>query len=368
VARQERPVDPAAGPLQSLAYDLRKLRVENGGMTYRALARKTGYSASTLSEAASGNRKPTLDVLLAYVGALNGDPEEWRARWAALDSSPQPSPAPSPEPAASPARWSPSVLLRAALVVVVVAAGALWLTWRGRSTPEASAAAPGCPAVRKSAKFTARTYGSGATVRLGPARVNRSIGTVPPGCTIGLIGYCVGEVITDETAHTPDVRWFMVDGGGVIASAIVHGNPPDGMGLSRCPGDRPAPSAVALEIARDPGKSGQIRLSATGRDVDVVGYAAYYADSEGAPESWHQIGLTGRGTGAFALPWQPGVVPAGARPVLAAAACLGGESPTDLVDLKAFPAGDAGLDNDQRTAAGRVACLYPVAKLPATTG
>ena len=81
VARQERPVDPTAGPLQALAYDLRKLRAEAGNPTYRVLARSAGYSATTLSEAAGGTRLPTLDVLLAYVGACHGDPDHWRKRW-----------------------------------------------------------------------------------------------------------------------------------------------------------------------------------------------------------------------------------------------------------------------------------------------
>jgi transcriptional regulator with XRE-family HTH domain len=386
MARQERPVDPTAGPLQSLAYDLRKLRVENGGPTYRALARKTGYSASTLSEAASGNRKPTLDVLLAYVGALNGDQEVWRERWAALDdtsesasseselseaqlSEAQPA-APQPAPAEGAAdggnRWSwrsPRVVLGAALVLTVVAAGALWLSWRHGPTPRVAAASPGCPAVSKSATFSARTYGGGVTIRQGPARADRPLASVPAGCTIGLVGYCLGEAIIDATAYTPDVRWFMVAGGGVVASAMVHGNPPAGMGFSRCPGDRPAPSAITLGVASLRHDADQITLTATGRDVEVVGYAAYYADRTGATASWHQIGLTGPGTGGFAMAWNPRELPAGATPVLAAAACLGGEGPTGVVDLLAYPAGGANrLDTDQRMAAGQVACLYPVAR------
>src|SRR5436305_836064 len=86
MARQERPVDPAAGPLQSFASDLRKVRAEAGNPTYRALARVAGYSAATLSEAAGGTRLPTLNVLLAYVGACGGDVTAWRERWYRLDA------------------------------------------------------------------------------------------------------------------------------------------------------------------------------------------------------------------------------------------------------------------------------------------
>lgn len=86
MARQERPIDPGAGPLQCFAWELRKVRVEAGSPTYRALARKAGYSASTLSEAAAGSRQPSLDVVLAYVGACGGDTASWRERWRELDA------------------------------------------------------------------------------------------------------------------------------------------------------------------------------------------------------------------------------------------------------------------------------------------
>jgi len=85
VARQERAVDPNAGPLQSFAYELRAVRLDAGTPTYRALAKVAGYSPTTLSEAASGNSKPSLDVVLAYVGACQGDVEEWREKWYELD-------------------------------------------------------------------------------------------------------------------------------------------------------------------------------------------------------------------------------------------------------------------------------------------
>jgi transcriptional regulator with XRE-family HTH domain len=385
MARQERPVDPAAGPLQTLAHELRKLRVEAGSPTYRALARRTGYSASTLSEAAAGKRKPTLDVLLAYVGALQGDADEWRERWEALESSPAslksspPVPAEpgsdtrpagtSPSPAASssaagsaggaaesgaPGRWrgawrSGRTLTVAGLALVVLAGAAYGVQKMASRDEPAPAAAgvSGCPAAR-SGVFSARTYGSGTTIRQGPARVDRPLASVPAGCTLGLTGYCVGEPIMDSTAYTPDVRWFMVAGGGVVASATVHGNPPAGMGVSRCAGDRPLPSAITLRLAAH---AGRVKLTASGPGVDVVGYAAYYA------AAWHQIGLTGPGGGGFPMEWST----SGNKPIaLAAAACLGGEAPTGVVDVRAYPAG--GASRVDKTVAGQVACLYPVAK------
>ncbi len=79
--RHEVPVDPAAGPVQRFAFELRKLRAEADGITYRSLAQRAGYSVTTLAQAAGGERLPTLPVALAYAGACGADPAEWEARW-----------------------------------------------------------------------------------------------------------------------------------------------------------------------------------------------------------------------------------------------------------------------------------------------
>ncbi|WP_210584941.1 hypothetical protein [Streptomyces sp. GESEQ-35] len=81
MGRREKPLDPGAGAVQRFAYELRKLRDEAGTPTYRAMALGAVYSAPTLSAAAAGERLPTLPVLLAYVTACDGDPEEWERRW-----------------------------------------------------------------------------------------------------------------------------------------------------------------------------------------------------------------------------------------------------------------------------------------------
>ncbi|QYX80495.1 nSTAND1 domain-containing NTPase [Streptomyces akebiae] len=79
--RREVPVDPGAGPVQRFAFELRKLRTEAGGLTYRAMAERAGYSITTLSQAAGGEQLPTLPVALAFVRACGGDPAEWEVRW-----------------------------------------------------------------------------------------------------------------------------------------------------------------------------------------------------------------------------------------------------------------------------------------------
>lgn len=74
-------MDPEAGPVQRFAFELRKLRTEAGGITYRVLADRAGYSVTTLSQAAAGEQLPTLPVVLAYVAACGGDAAHWESRW-----------------------------------------------------------------------------------------------------------------------------------------------------------------------------------------------------------------------------------------------------------------------------------------------
>ncbi|MFD7667354.1 hypothetical protein [Streptomyces sp. NPDC059788] len=76
-------MDPHAGPVERLAWELRQLRERAGTPSYRTLAKTAHYSASTLAEAAKGERLATLDVVLAYAQACGGERAEWEARWRA---------------------------------------------------------------------------------------------------------------------------------------------------------------------------------------------------------------------------------------------------------------------------------------------
>jgi hypothetical protein len=421
VARQEKAVDPAAGPLQAFAYELRKVRADAGSPTYRVLAKAAGYSAATLSEAAGGVRRPTLDVLLAYVGACQGDVERWRDRWqelqtaldgvappAAGDTGPVAPDAPAwdptlPAPAsidpphagpphadplqtdplqadplqAAPApawlgvrleplwRWKLAVFgVLAALVIGAVGAFAIGDPDHPSRTAAAGPAgdAPGCPPKVAKPAFTAVTYGAGARVHSGAARDAPEITTIPAGCTVGFVGYCLGEKIHDTTGGSPDLRWFELPGGGVVTSGIVHGNPPAGLAPSPCPDDRPGPAAIRLAVAADPDLPGALRLSATGTRLDIVGFAALYGPD--APRRWRQVGFTEQSVGqpGFRVPWKLEPSAAGPDPVLVvAAACLGGDGPTAVVDARSTAPGDPEvvLSPADRAAAAAAACAYP---------
>ncbi|WP_019075037.1 nSTAND1 domain-containing NTPase [Streptomyces hokutonensis] len=81
MGRPERPVDPGAGAVQELAHALRELRRAAGGPSYRTMAKAAGFAATTLSQAAAGERLPRLAVVEGYVQACGGDPAEWGPRW-----------------------------------------------------------------------------------------------------------------------------------------------------------------------------------------------------------------------------------------------------------------------------------------------
>ncbi|MFI0369241.1 hypothetical protein ACH35V_15260 [Actinomadura sp. 1N219] len=70
-----------AGPVERLAWELRRLRDRAGRPSYRVLAERAHFSRSTLAEAATGMRLPTLEATLAYAVACGGDRAEWERRW-----------------------------------------------------------------------------------------------------------------------------------------------------------------------------------------------------------------------------------------------------------------------------------------------
>jgi hypothetical protein len=347
VARQENPVDPAAGPLQSFAYDLRKVRIEAGNPTYRVLARTAGYSATTLSEAAAGLRKPSLDVVLAYVGACGGNMAVWRRRWEELDRElAEPPVDPPPDGLAQPpAPRHRRPLLVGGLALTVAVAAVVIMLW----DPAPKADANGCPAMPPHRAFTAGTYGKGAPVRAAASLSDPVLSIVPSGCTLGLTGFCVGQRVRDVTGGTPDIRWFVLPDGKVVPSALVHGNPPPALTPVACAKGRQAPDGIALVLAPDAAKPGRLKATASGHNLEIVGFAVRRTTG-----GWRPLGLTEKFTASI-------TVTPGEQVVVAAAACFGGDGPTGLIDTKRFPSGaqSATLRSEDYAAASKAACAYP---------
>ncbi|MFJ1702033.1 helix-turn-helix domain-containing protein [Kitasatospora sp. NPDC088346] len=441
MARKPRPIDPTEGPLQAFAYDLREVREEAGSPTYRALAGRAGFSATTLSDAAGGVRQPSLEVTLAYVGACGGDVDRWEQRWHELDRElaaargepparpepepaaeaiPEPAPAPSPGPAqdapqAQPAqpvpaassvpvtpsaqdalengeeaelgspsdgagdpaepgrsrRW-PAVLAAVVLAVAIgVSALVLPRLTGGSSAPAASMVVPPCAEYSGPVAFTGRTYGTVTRVRQGPSLNADSIAEYPPGCAVSFSGFCLGDVIKDMTSNTPDMRWFKVSGGGVISSGVIHGNPPKGMQPEMCQGGSPVPSSISMTASQPGSGSDTIDLGATGTDLGIVGFAGFFTPAGAAAPGpkWQQIGFVAKSDSGFSSPWRLGPVRSelaerGGIPVMAVA-CLGGEGPTDTVDVRLYRPGTVGelarveLGAAELAVAARAACAFP---------
>jgi hypothetical protein len=103
--RPERPIDPAAGPVQAFAAELRLVREKAGSPKYLQMARISGRSRTALSEAAGGDHLPTWETVYAFLYACGEPPEPWEARWEQVRAQLDPSAAP---PGAVPCATNPA--------------------------------------------------------------------------------------------------------------------------------------------------------------------------------------------------------------------------------------------------------------------
>ncbi|MDH6135612.1 hypothetical protein P3T37_005028 [Kitasatospora sp. MAA4] len=402
MARRPRPIDPTDGPLPAFAYDLRTVREEAGNPTYRALAGLAGFSATTLSDAAGGVRQPSLEVTLAYVGACGGDVTLWESRWRELDrllASEREQPADAPEaeaepiPEAEPAaaipvaapvtepdpqpkaqesangvfriespvgnddekpaartgrrRWAPWAAVAAVVLLVASALVIGRLPGKAhpapaRATKAATPAVP-CPVSTPApGAFSGSTYTIKTNVRAG-ANLNAAVvQEVPIGCTLYFSGYCLGDVAVDAFQGDADMRWLELTGGGVVASAVIHGNPPSSMAPTPCTDSVPTPTTLSLAV--NPGQDGDpdtVDLLATGPHLWIAGFAAYYASTGGGSDTapqWHQLGFTDKTV--LSAEWRFGPLrgdPANPGPIpVVAVSCMAGQAPNDVIDARLF--------------------------------
>jgi hypothetical protein len=340
MGRRERPIDRSAGPVQAFADDLRILRTEAGSPAYAALARRTGYGVSTLADAASGRRLPSLEVTLAYVTACGGDPTAWEHRWRAVSLATRPAADPAPaagqdppdNPGQSPdqgghadggeplgragraggggrggeggragggaaggragggARRLAVAAAAGAAGVVLVGGGLLAAVRDDDPDPAAPAASgtaattpPGCPPAG-AGSFGGTTFEQGVQVRAG-AGVSRPVrGRLPGGCPVRFTGWCVGETVVDVFEGYPDARWYVLPDGGLLASAVVLGVPPAGLPPVSCPGGRPPAAVTRVTVVAG-------TATAAGRDAGTVGFAARFRKAGESAPAWHQVGV-----------------------------------------------------------------------------
>lgn len=83
MGRPQSPLERDGTPVREFAFWLRDLR-NRAGLTYEQLARITQYATSTMQDATSGQRLPTLPVLKAFVAACEGNEREWETYWAQI--------------------------------------------------------------------------------------------------------------------------------------------------------------------------------------------------------------------------------------------------------------------------------------------
>jgi hypothetical protein len=76
-----RSLDPAAGPVERLATELRALRALAGDLPFWKMARRCEVSKSALAAAAAGRQLPSEKVTREFVRVCGGDWPWWRDRW-----------------------------------------------------------------------------------------------------------------------------------------------------------------------------------------------------------------------------------------------------------------------------------------------
>ncbi len=266
----------------------------------------------------------------------------------------------------------------AAAVVSVLAFGVTFLDSKRNGAPAANSAtatttptASACPAATAKGLFGGSTRASGARVRAGASMADTVIRTVAANCALQFAGYCLGDVVPDPFGGTPDMRWFEVVGGGVVSSAVVHGNPPAAMQPTACADSVPLPSAISLSVTAAADNPDTFELHATGTHVWIVGYATVPSVRTGgtisATSPWQQIGMVSIATSGTALAWSArpsGAGTAAAGLPIVAVACFGGQGPTDVMDAESVsvtnPSSTAplALTSAERVAAANAACSY----------
>jgi transcriptional regulator with XRE-family HTH domain len=123
------------------AARLRELRKQAGSPSFRELARRTHYSASTLAEATAGKRLPTEAVVKAFVAECGGNPDEWVQQLReVITAQRSPDPVPSGRTKSRQRRLGAVIAVVAGVFVVGGATG--WFVATATAPPAVSQDAP----------------------------------------------------------------------------------------------------------------------------------------------------------------------------------------------------------------------------------
>src|SRR5579862_7653294 len=80
MGRRMRPLDPAGGPAESFACELRALRACAGNLPFWKMARLCSISKSALAAAVAGYQVPSERVTEEFVRICGGDWPRWQER------------------------------------------------------------------------------------------------------------------------------------------------------------------------------------------------------------------------------------------------------------------------------------------------
>jgi transcriptional regulator with XRE-family HTH domain len=273
VGRPQRPIpDDDHSPEAEFARALRRLREEAGNPTYAQLQKRTGYSDTTLSAAASGRGRPSREVVQALVVALGGDPAEWDDRWRALPAPDAGQPPTLPEPVpesdladgAPPHRRRRTAIVAGVVGLLAVAVVVLGIRLTGgngsdadRDPPTTSPAGPVTVTVQNQVTAGAAAMREDSPAYLSTRAENscRARGCMAPGDavfdtgdTLEVVCQVTGERTTNGNDsdpaddHNPELftstRWYgsqLPDGGlAYLAEAWISPADRGGLDLPRC--------------------------------------------------------------------------------------------------------------------------------------
>lgn len=263
------------------------------------------------------------------------------------------------------------------------------LVWPAVPDASAPSACPG--AQTRNVDFLAVTHRDGVSVRTGPGRSFRQRDRLLGNCTIGFLGYCLGEPTEDVFyvafgQRIGDARWLVLPHGrGYVAAGAVRSQEAE----DRLPGPRKdCPAREEFEIGAPdiripPGPvAGEVEVVATARRAPTVGFATYHVDA-GEPV-FTRVALDASFSGPFGFTWLTHVQPAPSGPgqgdvVLVAVSCLAAEVPgpasavtvplgnggaPQTAGVTTRPVGLDSIHPDHRVRLLRKACLLPGDGIP----